>query len=132
MYTFTRASWKVHMMKSYLLLITFLTNVIQALQHRWNKCVDCKEDYVKKYTSFGHIHSMKVSWSADELFTDLYTIMLAPILKHGQFFCYLNPIISKLYSADVTTINNYSNLLKSFEYKISIAEKKRQFIFLRK
>ena len=33
---------------SYLLLINFFTNVVQVLQHRWKKCVDCKGDYVKK------------------------------------------------------------------------------------
>ena len=26
----------------------FLTNRIQALQHRWKKCVDCKGDCVEK------------------------------------------------------------------------------------
>ena len=33
----------------------FLTNGIQALQHRRNKCVDCKGHYVKKQTLFGSI-----------------------------------------------------------------------------
>ena len=27
--------------------MTFFTNGIQALQHWWKKCVDCKEDYVE-------------------------------------------------------------------------------------
>ena len=27
---------------------TFLTNGVQAMQHLWKKCVDRKEDYVKK------------------------------------------------------------------------------------
>ena len=35
------------MMTSYLLLMIYLTNGIQALQHRLKKCVDRKEDYVK-------------------------------------------------------------------------------------
>ena len=39
-----------------MLLMTFLTNRIQALQPRWKKCVVRKRgDYVEKQTSFGHI-----------------------------------------------------------------------------
>ena len=38
-----------------MLLVTFLTNRIQALQHWCKKYVDYKEDYVEKWTSFGHI-----------------------------------------------------------------------------
>ena len=41
--------WWQHM------LVSFLTNEIQALQHQWKKCVDRKGDYVEKYTSFSHI-----------------------------------------------------------------------------
>ena len=37
-------SWKVHMITSYLLLMNFFNNGIQALQHRWKKCVTRKED----------------------------------------------------------------------------------------
>ena len=36
-------------------MITFLTNVIQTLQHQWKKYMNHKGDYVKKYISFGHI-----------------------------------------------------------------------------
>ena len=35
--------WKFHP-----LLMTFFTNRIQALQHRWKKCVNRKEVYVEK------------------------------------------------------------------------------------
>ena len=42
-------------MMLYLLLVTFLTNGIQALQHQWKKCVDLMGDYVEKETSFGYI-----------------------------------------------------------------------------
>ena len=35
-------------MKSYLLLLIYLINEIQALQYRWKKYVDHKEDYVEK------------------------------------------------------------------------------------
>ena len=38
----TRMGWKVHRMTSYLLLMTFFTNVIQALQLRWRKCLQRK------------------------------------------------------------------------------------------
>ena len=37
------------------MLMTFLTNEIQALQHRRKKYVDRKEDPVEKLTSFSHI-----------------------------------------------------------------------------
>ena len=40
--------WKIHMMTSYLWLMTFLINGIQALQHQWKKCVDCKGNYAEK------------------------------------------------------------------------------------
>ena len=40
-------SINIHIMTSYLLLMTFLTNRIQILQQRWQKCVDCKGDYVE-------------------------------------------------------------------------------------
>ena len=68
----------------------FLTNEIQVLQHHRKKCVNRKEDFIEKQTSFEHIpweylgqpmnfsadpcmeliwsHSMRVSWSAYELF----------------------------------------------------------------
>ena len=36
-------------------VVDFFTNGNQALQHQWMKCVDCKEDYVEKWTAFGHI-----------------------------------------------------------------------------
>ena len=39
--------WKAHMMLSYLLL-TFLTSRIQAMQHQWTKCVNCKKNYAEK------------------------------------------------------------------------------------
>ena len=39
-----RRSWKVYMMTSYLQLMTFLTNGIQALKHWWKKCEKCKKD----------------------------------------------------------------------------------------
>ena len=35
-------------MISHLLLVTFFTNVIHALQQQWNKFMDHKEDYVEK------------------------------------------------------------------------------------
>ena len=40
-----RVEWKVHRMKaymmtSYLLLVTFLINWIQALQYQWKRCMD--------------------------------------------------------------------------------------------
>ena len=35
--------------------MTFLTNGIQALQHRWKKRVEYRGDYVEKYTPFGYI-----------------------------------------------------------------------------
>ena len=34
-----KVGWKVHIIKSYLLLMAFLTNGMQALQHRWS--VEC-------------------------------------------------------------------------------------------
>ena len=40
--------WKVHMKTSHLLLMIFLTNEIQALQHQWKKCVDNNGVYVEK------------------------------------------------------------------------------------
>ena len=43
------------MMTPYLPLISFWTNEIQALQHRWKKRVNRLEDYVEKYILFGHI-----------------------------------------------------------------------------
>ena len=45
---YTRVGWKVHMVMSYLLLKTFLTNGIQALQYRWKKCVGYQGDYAEK------------------------------------------------------------------------------------
>ena len=39
--------WKVHMMTSCLLLLTFLTNGIQSLQHQWKKCENQKETILK-------------------------------------------------------------------------------------
>ena len=51
-------SGKIHRLKSsYADVIStvndFFTNRIQALQHRWKKCmVDCKGDYVEKETTF--------------------------------------------------------------------------------
>ena len=50
--------WNVHMMTSYLLMMTFLTNGIQTLQHRWKKCVICS-------------HSLWVSWSVHEIMNRL-------------------------------------------------------------
>ena len=40
--------WKVHMKMSYLLLMSFLTNEIQALKHQWKKCMNSKRDYLEK------------------------------------------------------------------------------------
>ena len=45
-FVYMRVHWKVHVMISYLLLITFLTNGIQTLQ-QWKKCVDCEWGYVE-------------------------------------------------------------------------------------
>ena len=41
-------------MISYLLLMTFLANKIQAEQHQWKKCLEYAEDYVENWTSSGH------------------------------------------------------------------------------
>ena len=43
-----RVGWKVHMIISYLLLMTFLINGIQALQRYWKKCMNHKGDYIEK------------------------------------------------------------------------------------
>ena len=40
--------WKVYRLMSYLLLMKFLTNGIQALQQQWKMCVDHKGDYDEK------------------------------------------------------------------------------------
>ena len=37
--------WKIQLMTSYLLLMTFLTNGVQARQHRWKKCANHKGDF---------------------------------------------------------------------------------------
>ena len=39
---------EVHMMTSYLLLMTFWTNGVKEQQHQWKKCVDRKGDDVEK------------------------------------------------------------------------------------
>ena len=44
--------WRVHIMASYLLLMTFLINRIQALQHWWKKCVNNKGNYEVHMISF--------------------------------------------------------------------------------
>ena len=36
-------------------LMTFLTNEIEAWQQQWKKYVDHKGDYIEKQTSFGYI-----------------------------------------------------------------------------
>ena len=60
---FSREGWKVHAMMSYLLLMNFLTNEIQALQHQrgpqWGLCL--KINLIQS-------HSMSVSFSAYRLF----------------------------------------------------------------
>ena len=43
-----KEGWKVHMMMSYLLLMTFLNNEIQAIPGLDPKCVNHKGDYVEK------------------------------------------------------------------------------------
>ena len=40
--------WKVRTMISYLILKTFFSYKIKALQHRWKECVDLKETILKK------------------------------------------------------------------------------------
>ena len=54
--TYMRVSWKVHVMTSYLLLMTFLTNKIQVLQHQWKKYVDCKGVYVQNKSHLVTFH----------------------------------------------------------------------------
>ena len=40
---------KIHWLKSaYLLLMIFLTDGIQTLQHQSKKCMNCKGDYLEK------------------------------------------------------------------------------------
>ena len=62
------------MMRSYLQLQTcfedqdksFYPTGIQALQHRWKKCVDRRGDYVEKQTTFGQIwprHHSQPRWT---------------------------------------------------------------------
>ena len=51
----TRMGRKIHPMTTYLFSVYFLTNGIQTLQHLWKKILDYKGNYVKKFTSFGHI-----------------------------------------------------------------------------
>ena len=48
MYVYISVGWKVHMIASYLPLMNFLTNGIQAVQHCWKKFVDNKGNYVEK------------------------------------------------------------------------------------
>ena len=49
MFSILAQGWKIHMIASYLQLMTVLTNGIQVLQHWW------KMDYVEILTSFSHI-----------------------------------------------------------------------------
>ena len=39
---------KIHLMTTYLMMMTVFINGIQALQHRWKECVNRKGDNVKK------------------------------------------------------------------------------------
>ena len=50
-----RLDSNAHIMMSYLLLMTFLANGIQAQQHWLKKCVDYKGEYVEKLLTLGHI-----------------------------------------------------------------------------
>ena len=43
---------KFHMITSYLLLMTFRINGIQALQYQWKKGVDHQNDYIENSTAF--------------------------------------------------------------------------------
>ena len=60
---YTRVDWNVRWLMLYLLLMTFLTNGIQAQQYQWKYCVDCKKvnDHICS-------HSWRLSWSAYEIF----------------------------------------------------------------
>ena len=61
----TKVGWKIHMMISYPLLMTFLTSRIQALQHH----VCEPQGVICWKINLIWSHSMRVSWSASELFT---------------------------------------------------------------
>ena len=78
-----RVGWKVHMMASYLLLIT----LIQELQHHRHKYVDYKEAMLK--TKPHKSHSMRVSGSAYELFSFLFLVngwIVLWTVSHTPFF----------------------------------------------
>ena len=84
-----RVGWKVHIM-TYLLL-TFLTNRIETLQHRWKKYVDHKGDYVEKYTSFGHISweylCQLINFSANPHISISFWLQIK-IIRNIIFFCF--------------------------------------------
>ena len=65
---YTRVSWKVSMMTSYLLSMTFLNNEIQPLQHQRKKCTEHNEGLCWKKNLI-RLHSIRVSWSAYEPFS---------------------------------------------------------------
>ena len=60
--------------------MTFLTNEIQALQHQWKKCMDCKGDYVENKPHLITFHEgILISlWTADP---HIYTICVWKVTR---------------------------------------------------
>ena len=89
---YSRVSWKVHMMTSYLIWM-FFTNGIQAMKHQWKKCGDRKENYVEKSTTFGDIpweyFGQAENFSADPCIkksSNLTTVVLISNRSSSQVF----------------------------------------------
>ena len=61
-------------MTSYLLLLTFLINEIQARKHRWRKHVNSKEEYVEKKEHVVRFHKIIL----DSLGTFQLTLLKEP------------------------------------------------------
>ena len=79
---------------SHFLLITFLTNGIQTLQHPWKKYVEHKGDYVEKQTSLFTFHeSILISlWTFQltlSIYLSIYLSIFITIYKSMYQFIYI-------------------------------------------